>query len=219
MAKNPRSYDDELDLIELVQVFITHKTKYILLGFVGLILGVVFTFQHEPRFETQFKVHVGHPAFTGEFLTQSSAVQELLNASELNQNILPSYQLNRKTRLFTVTTKVKAATEVVNEVFNGAMRQELMQLKEVAGSFEGFDNKPVILNNTNNNNISWTNQDIAKLNPNQVIQSIKISFSEPKTLYPQPFKHGAIGIFIGLVLGFVWMMSVIVIRELSRQKK
>jgi len=217
MAKNIRSYDDEIDLIELIQLFLTHKMKYIVLGIVSLILGLVYTFQHEPRFETEFKIHVGHPAFTNEFLIYSSAVQELLNASELNQNILPHYQFNQKTDLFTVTTEVEAATEVVNEVFNGAMRQELMQLKEVAGSFEGFDNKPVILNN--NNNMTWTNQDMAKLNPDQVIQSLKISFSEPKALYPQPFKHGAIGIFVGLLLGFVWMLSIILISELSRHKK
>ena len=217
MAKNTRSYDDEIDLIEVVQVFLTHKMKYIVLGIVGLILALVYTFQHEPRFETQFKVHVGHPAFTNAFLIQSSAVQEFLNNSELNQNILPRYQFNEKTGLFTVTTEVKEAKEVVNEVFNGAMRQELMQLKEVAGSFEGFDNKPVILDN--NNNVTWTNQDMATLNPDQVIQSLKISFSESKALNPQPIKYGTIGIFIGLVLGFVWMMSVIVIRELTRQKK
>ena len=214
MAKNTRSYDDELDLIELIQVFLTHKTKYIVLGIVGLILGLVYTFQHEPRFETQFKVHVGHPAFTNEFLTESSAVQELLNASELNQNILPHYQFNQKTNLFTVTTEVNAATEVVNEVFIAALRQELMQLKQVAGSFEGIDNKLLILNNNNNNNnVTWTNQDMAKLNPDQVIQSLKISFSEPRSLYPEPFKHGAIGIFIGLVLGFVWMLAAIVTRQ------
>ncbi|MDC6486951.1 Wzz/FepE/Etk N-terminal domain-containing protein [Methylophilaceae bacterium] len=226
MAKNTRSYDDEIDLIQLIQVFLTHKMKYIVLGIVGLILGLVYTFQHEPRFETQFKVHVGHPAFSNEFLTKSSAVQELLNASELNQNILPRYQFNEKTNLFTVTTEAQAATEVVTELFTEALKQELMQLKQVAESFEGFDNKPVILNNNNNNddnnnnnNVTWTNQDMAKLNIEQVVQTLKISFSEPKVLYPQPFKHGAIGIFVGLLLGFVWMMSVIVIRELSRQKK
>ena len=216
MAKNTRSFDDEIDLIELVQVLLTHKIKYILLGLVGLILGLIFTFQHEPRFETEFKIHVGHPAFNNAFLIQSSVVQELLNASELNQNILPLYQFNQKTTLFTVTTEVKAATEVVNKVFNVAMRQELKHLKEVAQSFEGFDNKPVILNNNNNNNnVTWTNQDMAKLNPDQVIQSIKISFSEPKALYPRPFKHGAIGIFIGLVLGFVWMLAAILTRQLK----
>lgn len=67
--------------------------------------------------------------------------------------------------------------------------------------------------------MTWTNQDMAKLNADQVIQSIKINFSEPKALYPKPLRHGTIGIFIGLVLGFVWMMSAIMIRELSRQKK
>jgi len=214
MAKNTRSYDDELDLIELIQLFLTHKMKYIALGIVGLILGLVYTFQHGPRFETEFKIHVGHPAFTNAFLIESSAVQELLNASELNQNILPRYQFNQKTTLFTVTTEVKAATEVVNEVFNVAMRQELKHLKEVAQSFEGFDNKPVILNNdNNNNNMTWTNQDMAKLNPDQVIQSLKINFSEPKVLYPNPLKHGVIGIFIGLILGFVWMLAAIITRQ------
>jgi len=215
MAKNTRSYDDELDLIELIQLFLTHKMKYIALGIVGLILGLVYTFQHGPRFETEFKIHVGHPAFTNAFLIESSAVQELLNASELNQNILPRYQFNQKTTLFTFTTEVKAATEVDNEVFNVAMRQELKHLKEVAQSFEGFDNKPVILNNdnNNNNNMTWTNQDMAKLNPDQVIQSLKINFSEPKVLYPNPLKHGVIGIFIGLILGFVWMLAAIITRQ------
>jgi LPS O-antigen subunit length determinant protein (WzzB/FepE family) len=232
MAKVLPDCNDEIDLIELIQVFLTHKTKYIVLGIVGLILGLVYTFQHEPRFETQFKAHVGHPAFTNEFLIQSSVVQELLNTSELNQNILPRYQFNQKAHLFTVTTEVKAAIEVVTEVFNGAMRQELLQLKQVADSFKGFDNKPVILSNynysnynysdynkNNTKNVTWSNQDMAKLNPEEVVQSLKISFSESKALYPQPLKHGTIGIFIGLVLGFVWMMSVIVIRELTRQKK
>ena len=216
MTKNTTSYDDEIDLIEVVQVFLTHKTKYIVLGIVGLILGLVYTFQHEPRFETQFKVHVGHPAFSNEFLTKSSAVQELLNVSELNQNILPHYQFNQNTRLFTVTTEVEAATEVVNEVFNGAMRQELMHLKEVAQSFEGFDNKPVILNNNDNgNNITWTNQDMAKLNPDQVIQYLWVSFSKPKILYPKPLIHGVIGFFVGLVLAFLWMLAAILTRQLK----
>jgi hypothetical protein len=177
------AFDDEIDLIELVQIFLTHKNKYFLLGLVGLILGMVFTFQHEPRFETKFKLHVGHPAFTNQSLIYSSAVQELLNASELNQNILPHYQFNQKSGLFTVATEVRTATEVVNVVFAEALRQELIQLKQAADSFEGFDNKPVILN-YNNNNLTWTNQDMATLNPDQVIQSLKISFSEPRHSIP-----------------------------------
>lgn len=220
MAKNTRSYDDEIDLIELIQVFLTHKMKYIVLGIVGLILGLVYTFQHESRFETQFKVQVGHPTFRNAFLIGSSAVRVLLDESELNKKILPHYSFNKKTELFTVTTSTEGVSQIVTEVFTNAMQLEVAKFKAIATSFEGFDNKPVVLNNNNNNNnLTWTNQDMAKINTDQVIQSLKISFSEPKALYPQPFKHGAIGIFIGLVLGFVWMMSVIVIRELSRHKK
>jgi hypothetical protein len=72
----------------------------------------------------------------------------------------------------------------------------------------------VILNN--NNNLTWTNQDIAKLNPDQVAQSLKMSFSNPKALYPKPLKHG-VGLFIGLVLAFMWMMVSLLIGQV-RQK-
>ena len=211
MAKNTRSYDDEIDLIELVQIFLTHKNKYILLGLVGLMLGLVFTFQHEPRFETEFKVHVGYPAFSNQFLIGSSAVQVLLDESELNKKKLPHYSFNKKTQLFTVTTATEGASQVVSEVFSNALQQEIVKLKSIATSFEGFDNKPVILNN----NLTWTNKDIAKLNPDQVVQSLKISFSEPKILYPKPGKHGVIGIFVGLVLAFLWMVAAILTRQLK----
>lgn len=216
MAKNTPAFDDEIDLIELVQVFIAHKTKYVLLGLVGLVLGLMFTFQHEPRFETQFKVHVGHPVFTNPSVIYSSALQEQLDASELNPDRLPRYSFNKKTELFTVVSKLSNASEMVTQVITDAMQQELILLQKVATDFEGFDNKPVILNN-NNNNLTWTNKDIAKLNPDQVTQSLKVSFGAPKALYPNPIKHGVIGLFIGLVLAFMWMMVSILIAQV-RQK-
>lgn len=215
MAKNTPAFDDEIDLIELVQVFITHKTKYILLGLVGLTLSLLYTFQHEPLFETEFKTHVGHPAFSNQFLTESSVVQALLDESELNKKNLPHYSFNKKTALFTVKTATEDAPQIVTEVFTNAMQQQVATLRDIASGFEGFDNKPVILNNNNDNdnNLTWTNQDIAKLNPEQVVQSLKISFSEPKVLYPNPLKHGAIGLFVGLVFGFVWMLAAILIGQ------
>jgi len=219
MAKNTPTYDDEIDLIELVQVFITHKIKYMLLGLVGLLLGLVFTFQHEPRFETEFKVHVGHPAFSNQSLIFSSGVQEVLQKSELNKKIMPHYSFNKKTELFSVVTEENDASKTVIDLLTHAMREEINNLQAMAATFRGFDDRPVILNNNNNNNnnnLTWTNQDIAKLDPDQVIQSIKISFSdEPKILYPKPLKHGVIGIFIGFILGFVWMLAAILTRQLQ----
>jgi len=219
MAKNTSINDDEIDLIELIEVFLTHKAKFIILGIVGLSLGLVYTLLHEPRFETDFKVNVGHPAFSNDFLINSASVQEILNTSELRKEKLPNYSFNKKTQLFSVITQTDDLSQGVADLFNEAMSQELDNLKKVAGSFEGFDKNQVILNNNNNdnNNLTWTNQDIAKLNPEQVAQSIKVSFGGPEVLYPKPLKHGVIGIFIGLVLAFFWMMADIVVRQIKKK--
>ena len=40
MAKTTLISDDEIDLIELIEVFLTHKAKFIILGIVGLSLGL-----------------------------------------------------------------------------------------------------------------------------------------------------------------------------------
>ena len=215
MAKTTPISDYEIDLIELIEVFLTHKVKFIILGIVGLSLGLAYTFQHEPRYETGFKVNVGHPAFSNNFLIESAGVQEILNTSELNKKTLPNYSFNKKTKLFNVITKTDDISQGVTDLFNEAVMQELGDLKKIAGSFEGFDNKLVILNN--NNSLTWTNKDIAKLNPEQVAQTIKVSFGEPKVLYPKPLKHGVIGIFIGLVLAFLWMMADILMRQLKKK--
>ena len=219
MAKTTPISDDEIDLIELIQVFIKHKGKFIILGIVGLGLGLAYTLLHEPRFETDFKVNVGHPAFSNNFLINSAGVQEILNTSELNEKIIPHYSFNIKTQLFYVTTKTDDVSQGVTDFLTEALMQELGDLKKIAGSFEGFDNKPVILNNSNNNNnnLTWTNKDLAKLNPEQVAQSIKVIFGEPEVLYPHPLKHGVIGIFVGLTLAFLWMMADILMRQLKKK--
>ena len=220
MAKTTPISDDEIDLIELIKVFIKHKGKFIILGIVGLGLGLAYTLLHEPRYETDFKVNVGYPAFSNDFLIKSSAVQEILNTSELNEKIIPHYSFNKKTQLFNVTTKTDDVSQGVTDFLTEALMQELGDLKKIAESFEGYDNKPVILNknsNNNNNNLTWTNKDIAKLNPEQVAQSIKVSFGEPKVLYPKPLKHGVFGIFVGLILAFLWMMADILMRQLKKK--
>ena len=219
MAKNTSISDDEINLIELIEVFLAHKAKFIILGIVGLSLGLVYTLLHEPRFETDFKVNVGHPAFSKDFLINSADVQEILNKSELNEKMIPNYSYNKKTQLFNVTTKTDDVSQGVTDFLTEALMRELGDLKKIAESFDGYDNKPVILNknNNSNNNLTWTNKDIAKLNLEQVTQSVKVSFGEPKVLYPKPLKHGVVGIFVGLVLAFLWMMADILMRQLKKK--
>jgi LPS O-antigen subunit length determinant protein (WzzB/FepE family) len=220
MAKNTSTNDYEIDLIKLIQVFLTHKAKFIILGIVGLSLGLVYTLLNEPRFETEFKINVMHPAFSNNFLINSAGVQEILNTSQLNEKIIPHFSFNTKTQLFNVTTKTDDVSQGVTDLFTEAMRQELGFLKKIAGSFEGFDKNKIILNNNNYNysaSLTWNNQDIAKLNPEEVSQSVKVSFSEPEVLSPKPLKYGVIGIFMGLVLAFFWMMADILVRQLKKK--
>ena len=179
MQKIHRLMMTRLIWLSSFRFFLTHKIKYILLGLIGLILGLVNTFQHEPRFETVFKVHIGHPALTHYFLIYSSHIQEQLNTSELNPHQLPSYSFDNKTEVFTIISEESETSEAVTQMITEAMENELIQLKEIASYFEGFDNKPVILNNNNNNNnysnnLTWTNKDIAKLNQDQVLESLNL---------------------------------------------
>ena len=220
MAKNISTSEDEIDLIELIEVFLTHKIKFIILGIVGLTIGLAYTLQHEPRFETNFKVIVGHPAFSNDFLIDSIYVQDNLNISQLNEKIVPSYSFDKKTELFKVITKTDNTSQLVTDLFTEAMMQELDNLKKIAESIEGYKNAPVIINNRDNfnrNNLNWTNKDVAKLNLEQVTQSIKVSFGKPKVLYPNPLMHGVIGILIGLVLAFFWMLADILMRQLKKK--
>ena len=123
MAKNTYTSDDEIDLIELIEVFLTHKAKFIILGIVGLGLGLAYTFQHKPLYETGFKVNVGHPAFSNDFLINSAYVQEILNTSELNEEITPHYSFDKKTQLFHVITQTDDLSQGVADLFNEALRQ------------------------------------------------------------------------------------------------
>ena len=218
MAKNTPISDDEINLIELIEVFLTHKIKYIALGIVGLSLGLVYTFQQEQHFETTFKVNNGHPAFSNDFLINSAGVQEILNISELNKEIIPHFSFNKKTQLFNVITKTDDVSQEITDLLTEALIQELGNLKRIAGSFEGFDDKSVILNNNNyGSNLTWTNADIAAINVEQVAGAFKVSFSKPKILYPDPLKYGAIGVFFGLVLAFFLMMADILMRQLKKK--
>ena len=149
MAKTTPISDDEIDLIEVIEVFLTHKTKFIILGIVGLSLGLAYTLLNEPRYETDFKVNVGHPAFSNDFLINSAGVQEILNISELDKKIIPKYSFNKKTQLFNVITKTDDVSQEITDLLTEALMQELGNLKRIAGSFEGFDDKSIILNNNN----------------------------------------------------------------------
>jgi len=216
MPKNSPRYDDEIDLIDLILLFFSHKGKFILLGLLGLILGLAYTYQLEPRYETQFKIQLNHIFFDDASLMKSSNIQELLNKSKLNPKLFPNYTYDKKNDLFLVVTEERDVQPMVTETLVSGLKNTLSNLKTIAASLKGFDNRPVILEN--NNNLSWTNEDVARLDLDEVVKNLKVSFSETKLLNPSPLRHGAVGLLIGLVLALCWMITSITIRQIALKK-
>ena len=216
MAKMVPQFDDEIDLIELIQAFWEHWLKYFILGIIGLILGLIYTHQHMPIYTINFKAHISHPVFTTNTLLNSSQFQAMLSACELNGQ-MPCYSLNPKTMVMSVTHK--QSEELINMIsseLSTALFKEVDMIIQIAQQFEGQAKSATIINNNYNNNILWTNQDLAQLNPDDVVKTLSLSFGNTKALFPNERKHGVIGILIGLTLAFVWMLAVIVIRQLRK---
>jgi hypothetical protein len=200
------SINDEINLVELVQIFWLHRIKFIVMGLLGLILGLSFTFNHAPVYTTDFKFSFSHPYFNDSYISNLLLVKSKLDYSELNKDTLPNYSLNRKNGVFTIKSKT-AENEATIELFlKDAIVFDLEKLNKIAESSEGYEKKQIITNEPHTKLINFTNQDLANLNINDLLDNIKINLSETKALYPKPFKHGLIGFFIGLILGFVWMI-------------
>ena len=207
MAKAGPHFADEIDLIELIQVFQKHKTKYVLLGLLGLFLGLGFTYQKETRYETKFKAIIGFPAFDSKFIADSSGVQEIIQISALLPRHIPNLTYSNET--FKVITKNENAPEIIKPLIENALQRELINLKESAVKFKGFQNKSIILDRNSSidqNLLTWSNQDIAQLSIEEVIQTLNLLFGKTKRIYPNPILHGLLGLFAGLVLAFGWMM-------------
>jgi hypothetical protein len=212
------SMDDEIDLIELIQIFWQHRIKFIVMGLLGLILGLSLSFTHEPEYTTDFSFTLGHPLLKNKVLAESALLQKTLNDSNLNPGILPNYSYHEKTQTYTVRSNTTDIQATVEPLLIESLTQELKQIKLVAGKVQGSAGKQVIIINNKNNKeglVNFTNADLANLSAQDVLSSLHVSFSPTKALYPHPFKHGLIGIFIGVVVGFVWMVLAILMSKMN----
>ena len=218
MTKTKPPLDDSIDLIELIQIFLTHKIKFIFFGLLGFAIGLMFTYNHETRFKTEFIFEIGHPLVNNDFLENSSAIQHLLNDSELNKNNLPNFQLKNKT--FTVITEDDNVLHLVTDIFTNALKKELFEFKKIAKSLVTYENKKLIIEENSNKrlNLIVNNKDIANLNPEDVAQTLVFSYGDTKMLYPKPLKHSIIGFMFGLVIAFCWMIAAIILRQISLKK-
>ena len=88
MAREGKDFDDEIDLVALVLLFWGYRGKFAALGIAGLILGLAFTYQHAPRYATDFKVALGHPIYSEALLVGSTGMQRLLDETNYHIYIL-----------------------------------------------------------------------------------------------------------------------------------
>lgn len=202
--------DDELDIIELIQTCWRHKIKFVTAGLLGLCLGLVFTFQHDPRYSTNFSFTLGHPMFSKDFLLDSSLIQKLLNDSAFNKNVLPRYSLDKRTKIFTIESKKPEVRVDVESLLNEILNNEVEIIKKTAKGFMEYNTSQIIVNLESKKIINYSNADLLKLDNEAIKSSLQISFSKTKSIYPNPFKHGLVGFIIGLAFGFVWMFIAII---------
>lgn len=182
-----------------------------MLGLLGFLLGILFTFLHEKRFASNFKVVLGHPAYNESVLIGSSVIKEALNYSELNPKVMPNLSFKKKLEIFEVMTENENISEIINSLFERALQQEINTIKANAQVYAGYDDHQIIFNNNDNDKIIfWANKDIAQIDTDEVMESLSITYGVTETIYPDPILHGVIGLFAGLVLALGWMMLAIV---------
>lgn len=205
--------NDEINLFDIINVIIKHKKKY-LIGLVGLTLGLIFTYTHQPLYSTLFKITVAHPVMKTEIFLKSANMQSMLNDYQLNEGKLPNFSLHKKSQIFTVMSKNNNVKSLVESKITEILRKELIQLRESA-KYMSQNNITFVNKNTNNATIFFSNEDYSTLDIDNVLQSIKINYSQTRYLYPNPIKHGIIGLFIGLFLAFIWMLMSIVFNKIK----
>lgn len=214
MAKAAPQFNDEIDLIELIQVFWEDRIKYFILAVMGLVIGLVYTYQQEPLYSLNFKAHVGHPGFTTDALINSSGFQTMLNACEVSDQ-MPCYTYNKKNNLINVThQQSEELINIISSELSASLFKEADIIIQTAQKFKGQSQYVTIINN-GNSNISWTNQELAQLNPDDVVKTLSLSFGDIKTLYPNPIKHGVTGLFVGFIIAFLWMLGSIITKKIK----
>jgi hypothetical protein len=221
MKKEDKFQNNDNDFTEIIHAIIQHKFKFISLCLLGFIFGLgvtYYTYQEKPKYKTFFKYNLSYPGFDNDFLYDSNLFQKKLNEGELNSKIIPSYRHDKRRNQISVITHSDDVYDPVVSMLQDALKIEIKKLKELAKTLNTNEPAYIISNSKAKGvNLRWTNQDIAKIDSKEVIDSLEVAFSQTKTLYPHPMKYGLIGAFIGLVSSFLWFFITIFISTIRKK--
>ena len=214
MKKIRQKINDEIDLIKIMNIFTTHKIKYIILALIGFLIGLAYTYkinEQPTKFETIFTIYIAHPAYTTELLMKSASLNQLISDSLLNPDSIPNFKMNNRKRRFhnfSVTTETVLSNVIIEEIFKDIVAKEVSIRKDFAFKLEILNEEPLpIMIDGSKGNFFMSTADHASIEVADVIDSIKFSFSKPNILSPHPLKYSAIGFILGLFLGFLWMLT------------
>ena len=218
MNKAPHNYDIDIDFVKLIQILFIHKIKLFSFGLLGIFFGIIFSFFHQKIYLSEFKINIGHLMFNEKLLISSPQIQEMLNKGEVNSKDIPRLTFNNQTNRFKLITASKNFNEEITLLFNEALHKLIIDIKKIAESSKedclGYSSQSANKDDSALFFSSWTGQNIDNLNPDDVTQTLKITFSKTNTLYPNPYKHGLIGLFYGLLLAISWMIFITMFSKL-----
>ena len=220
MTKHEKNSEDEIDLITICLSLWEHKFKFIFMGAVGIIVGLVFTFQQGSRYTTDFMVIVGHPAYKPALLHESTGMQNILIRGKLSPNELPrfTYRKNKQNKgMFQVVTNNKNVKGPTYARIKEIITEALQQQRDFALIAKSYNPSQVILNE--DTGIIMPNRVIAEIPVSDILENFQINFGETQQVLPNPLKHGIIGMTIGLFLGACWMIVSLITQAFRLLKK
>ena len=189
MANKTQLSKNEIRFFELIILIWDHKAKFLMLGTIGFIIGFILVHQQDQqnqKFETKFKVFIGHPYVKNKIVYHSTMVNVTLNDSAVNMDTLPYYLLDPKKGIFTVVTEEEDIHERVIMFLKKALRSELNYIK--------------------NNELDKHIENIKDINIDDAVESLLVSFNKGKQIKKNdPFTEGIIGIFVGFIIAFFWI--------------
>ena len=109
--------NEEVDLVDVINTIIDHKKKYFIGIFLGLTIGLIYTYATPPLYSTLFKVTVSHSGIGTGFLLKSGGIKSMLDDSQLNKDKFPNISLNKKSGIFTVVSKTNSISDSINSKF------------------------------------------------------------------------------------------------------
>ena len=227
MKKN--NMTEEFDLVFFAFNLIDHKWKIIFLGVFGFIFGVLFTYSTEKETEIQFSIEEGiNILFINGKLP--SGISNLISQSKLKPNDPKIYSFDKKKKIFTFKVKGKAVNEVqdleivVRNTFDELLKKDIMIMKDIYmkdnKSKEKLPESRVVISlEGGNNSIDqlkfWENQS----NDNKIegyMNRILYSFGNKNVINPNPFKHGLIGLIVGITFSIIWISLIILNSKLEK---